>query len=75
MISKPNNWSNDLNGGYLINKYKGLDIITGINSDFEIDLHEVSNKDSIYKTINYLNSIKFSVNTLFLNYIFKNKVE
>lgn len=31
--------------------------------------HKVENKNSLYKAINYLNSIQFEINNLLLNYL------
>lgn len=65
MICKPNEWTKDTYGGYLSNKIKHNDIIT---STGELS-HKTENKDSIYKAVNYLNTIKFSVNNLLLDYL------
>lgn len=65
MICKPNTWTNTKYGGYLFNEEKCDDIIT-TNNEFA---HIVKNKESLYKTVNYLNSIKFSINTRLLNYL------
>ena len=69
MICKPIKWSDEVYGGFLSNKNRGVDIITGIDSNNVGHDHIVENKESIYKTVNYLNSIKFCVNTTLLNYL------
>jgi hypothetical protein len=65
MLCLPNKWSESEYGGYLINKDRGVDIITSIDKV----KHKVENKDSIYRAVNFLNSIKFCVNTDLLNYL------
>lgn len=65
MICVPQPWSKDEFGGYFTNKYQREDIITG-KDDFN---HLVKNKESIYDSVNYLNSIEFGVNNLMLDYI------
>jgi hypothetical protein len=42
-----------------------MDIITGI----ETHHHNIENKTSIYQTVNYLNTIKFRVNNVLLDYL------
>jgi hypothetical protein len=65
MLCKPIEWSKNNYGGYILNKNKGEDIITKDNEY----AHKVENKESIYKAVNYLNSIKFGINTKLLNYL------
>lgn len=65
MICKPNSWSPNKFGGYLTNEFQREDIITGKDSSN----HLVDNKESIYDSVNYLNSIEFGVNNLMLDYI------
>lgn len=65
MICKPNIWSEDSYGGFLDNVNKEVSIITGSQSHS----HLVENKEALFKSINYLNSIKFSINTLLLEYL------
>jgi len=65
MICQPNNWSEDSFGGFLDNVKKEVDIITGSLSHS----HLVENKASLFKSINYLNSIKFSINKALLDYL------
>ena len=65
MICKPNIWSEDSYGGFLDNINKEVDIITGSKSHN----HLVENKKALFKSINYLNSIKFSINNLLLDYL------
>jgi DNA-directed RNA polymerase len=65
MISKPNLWSDNSFGGFLDNSNKEVSLITGSSHHN----HLVENKTGLYKAINYLNSIKFSVNNLLLDYL------
>lgn len=65
MLCHPVKWSDSDFGGYLFNKNREKDIITG-SKEFA---HTVENKESIYHAVNYLNSIKFGVNTNLLNYL------
>lgn len=65
MICKPNIWSDDKYGGYLENTNKEISLITGSTHHD----HKTENKNNLYKTINYLNSIKFSVNKLLFDYL------
>lgn len=63
MICIPDKWDEFSKGGYLLNKSD--EIITNLKAHE----HKIINLDSIYKTVNYLNSIEFSINKLMLNYI------
>lgn len=65
MICIPKNWTENVYGGFLSNEIIESDIITGINNHH----HKIENKNLIYKAVNYLNSIKFGINRLLLNYI------
>jgi len=65
MICEPNQWSDNLHGGFLENKFEQKSIITG---SFQ-HKHTVENKLNLYKAVNYLNSIKFGVNVYLLNYL------
>lgn len=65
MICKPNLWSEDQYGGFLLNDSKKIDIITGKDNMN----HEIENKEAIFLGVNYLNSIKFGVNNLMLDFI------
>lgn len=65
MLCKPTDWTETNHGGFLSNDNQAVDIITGINEYG----HIVENKEPIFKAVNYLNSIKFGVNTDLLNYI------
>jgi hypothetical protein len=65
MVCKPNFWSEDSFGGFLDNKNKEVSIITGSHQH----KHSIENKAFLFKTINYLNSIKFSINNTLLNYL------
>jgi len=66
MICEPKVWNNNSYGGFITNESRALDIITGS----EYFAHKVINKDSIYKAVNYLNSIKFKINKNLLDYLF-----
>jgi len=65
MICKPNEWSDTKFGGYLSNEHICNTVITGSN----YHEHSVENKEMLYKSINYLNSIKFSINNKLLRYL------
>jgi len=65
MICKPNEWSDSKFGGFLFNENKQDDIIT-YSSEYG---HSIKNRESIYKSVNYLNSIKFGINNKLLNYL------
>jgi hypothetical protein len=65
MICQPKEWSEIKYGGFLTNEDRYIDVITGIDR-FK---HNIENKTSIYQAVNYLNSIKFKINTQLLNYI------
>lgn len=70
MICQPNKWSDSEYGGYLNNSIEKNKLITGlgINND-----HTIQNLDKLYNSINYLNSIKFRINTEVLEFIINNK--
>ena len=70
MICQPNKWSDSSFGGYLNNSIEKNSLITGlgINND-----HTIQNLGKLYNSINYLNSIKFRINTEVLDYILTNK--
>jgi hypothetical protein len=65
MICQPNIWSEKSYGGFLDNVNTEVSIITGSLSH----KHSVDNKASLFKTVNNLNSIKFSINKVLLNYL------
>jgi DNA-directed RNA polymerase len=65
MLCKPNLWSDESFGGYLDNRSKEVSIITGASHHD----HKIENKNSLFKAINYLNSIKFGINNLVLDYL------
>nr|QWO71400.1 RNA polymerase [Lyophyllum semitale] len=65
MLCKPNKWDDNNYGGFLMNKLEQKDLIT--TSTF--NKHEVENKTKLYNAINYLNTIKFKINTSLLNYL------
>lgn len=65
MICKPNVWSEDSFGGFLDNVNTEEDIVTGSHRHN----HLIENKKALFKSINYLNSIKFSVNNTLLDYL------
>nr|QWO71390.1 RNA polymerase [Termitomyces sp. T123] len=68
MLCTPKEWTNDINGGNLINFYKN-NVITGKNSHG----HEMKNKEILYKTINYLSKIEFKINNDLLKFLFSEK--
>ena len=70
MLCPPNRWSDTEYGGYLNNSIEKNNLITGlgINND-----HTIKNLEKLYDSINYLNSIKFRINTEALDFILKNK--
>ena len=65
MLCQPNPWNDKSYGGYLENKSLELSIITGSSSQD----HNIENKNLLFKAVNYLNSIKFGVNNLLLDYL------
>lgn len=65
MVAEPVKWSNKTYGGNLRNKSIKNEIVTK-NSD---NLHEIKNKTNLYRAVNILNSTKFGINTLLLNYL------
>jgi len=65
MVCKPNEWNENSFGGYLDNKIKGDDIISGSS----MHKHNMENKKPLYDATNYLNSIKFSINNLLLDFL------
>jgi hypothetical protein len=67
MICKPNIWTDSSYGGFLDNEDKEVSVITGSHRHN----HLVENKKALFKSINYLNSIKFSINNLLLEYLNK----
>nr|QWO71391.1 RNA polymerase [Arthromyces claviformis] len=68
MICKPIEWTQENFGGYLSNETRNVDIITSRELS-----HNVENKELIYKTVNYFNSIKFAINKNLLDYILSNE--
>ncbi len=66
MISPPLPWSDTEYGGYLENGLLREELITG--SALYHD-HKNLNRDKLYFAVNYLNNIKFSINTDFLEYL------
>lgn len=69
MVCKPNPWGNNLYGGFLENQYIKDSVITGST----YHKHIMKNMDNLYNSINYLNSIKFSINGELLEYLNSNK--
>jgi hypothetical protein len=65
MLCKPNFWSENSFGGYLENETKEVPVITGAN----LHNHKIENKNSLFKAINIMNSIKFGINNTVLNYL------
>jgi len=68
MLCEPNKWSDSEFGGFLNNEYLEKPLITGIGIN---NSHEVTNLDKLYKAINNSSSVKFSVNSEVLDFIFK----
>ena len=66
MIVKPNDWSDYNFGGNLSNLDEKIGLIGG---NFSKHNHDVKNKDNLFKSVNYLNGIKFRINTDLLDYI------
>jgi DNA-directed RNA polymerase len=65
MLCQPNPWNDNSYGGYLENNSLELSLITGSSSHD----HNIENKNLLFKAVNYLNSIKFRVNNLLLDYL------
>jgi DNA-directed RNA polymerase len=70
MICQPNKWSDTEFGGYLLNSIEKKSLITGIGINNE---HTIKNLDKLYNAVNYLNSIRFKINTEVLDFILWNK--
>lgn len=70
MLCQPNNWSDKEYGGYLNNNIEKNNLISGlgVNND-----HTIQNLEKLYNAVNYLNSIKFRINTEVLDFIIENK--
>lgn len=65
MLCPPNKWSDTEYGGFLENNQNKNSIITGsINHS-----HNIEHKESLYNSINKINSVKFKINTNLLNYL------
>lgn len=71
MISKPNFWSDNDFGGFLINSEEKNDLITKSNQH----KHIIENRDKLYNAINYLNSIKFKINKSLIHFVRRLKVK
>jgi DNA-directed RNA polymerase len=65
MISEPNIWDDDKYGGYYINDIQQYDVITGSSSHN----HKIVNRENLYKAINTLNKVKFSINKSLFNFL------
>lgn len=65
MISTPNLWSEKSYGGFLENAHIKKELVTG--SSYHD--HKLLMNDNLYKAINYLNSLQFTVNKDLLEYI------
>ena len=52
-------------GGFLDNKNQHNDIVVGSS----YHRHKLSNRDLLYKAVNFINSTKFTLNTDFFNFI------
>lgn len=66
MISQPNLWNENKYGGFLLNTINHKDLVRGSEHHSH---HLNRNKKNFYDSVNYLNSLKFKVNTDFLNYL------
>lgn len=60
MICQPNKWSETEYGGYLNNSIEKKELITGIGAN---NYYRISKLNNLYNAVNYLNSLKFIVNT------------
>jgi len=65
MVCEPNIWSEESFGGFLDNVNKEEGIITGSHRHS----HSVENKEALFKSVNYLSSLKFSINNMLLDYL------
>ncbi len=74
MICKPVDWSDDEDGGFILNNNYHFDEIIhqGFNN---ITPTTISDKNRIYGQINYMSKIPFKINKEVLNYILANGVE
>lgn len=70
MICQPNKWSNTEYGGYLNNSIEKKDLITVIGAN---NYHKICNLNNLYSAVNYLNSLRFRVNTELLDFFLTNK--
>lgn len=70
MICHPNQLGNTEYGGYLNNKIEKKELITGIGAN---NYHKRNNLKNLYSAVNYLNSLKFRVNTELLDFVLVNK--
>jgi len=68
MVCQPNKWNSKEYGGYLNNNIERKELITGSNN-----FHQIYNLNNLYKAVNYLNSLKFKINTEVLEFVFENK--
>ena len=66
MICEPKKWNKNEYGGFLSNTLEQQDIIKGSVIKHK---HEVQNKESLRMAINYINTIKFRINVLMLEYL------
>lgn len=65
MISSPSIWSDTSHGGFLSNVNQQNSVITGSIGH----KHNIINREPLYQSINTLNQIQFSINTLLLDYL------
>ena len=66
MICEPLEWNENSYGGFLSNAKDKIDITTG---SIDRPNHMIENKETLYKTINLLNRIKFRINNDLLDYL------
>lgn len=70
MVCQPNKWNSKEYGGYLNNNIERKELITGIGAN---NFHKIYNLNNLYKAVNYLNSLKFKINTEVLEFVYENK--
>ena len=66
MLCPPVEWNNKRFGGYLDNKIKHTNLITG---SLIGQSHETKNLENLYKAVNILQKIKFGINNHLLDFI------
>jgi DNA-directed RNA polymerase len=74
MVCEPTSWSDDNDGGYLLNNIYHFDNI--IHQGFKnLNPTTIVDKNNIYGQINYMSKIPFKINKDVLNYILEKGVE